>query len=69
MYGSADARARRVRGKRPDVNRLEFLISLGDDPLTGLQIKLDRQHHDLDEKPSCLCNTLESQTIYSFERR
>ena len=53
----------------PDVNRLEFLISLGDDPLTGLQIKLDHQHHDLDEKPSCLCNTLESQTIYSFERR
>ncbi|WP_019508128.1 bifunctional 3,4-dihydroxy-2-butanone-4-phosphate synthase/GTP cyclohydrolase II [Pleurocapsa sp. PCC 7319] len=51
-----------------DLNRLEFLIASGDDPMTGLQIKLDRQNHDLNEIHNILCNTLESQTIYSFLR-
>ena len=51
-----------------DVNSLEFLIASGDDPMTGLQIKLDRENYHLDIKPSSLCNRLESQTIYSFTK-
>ena len=50
------------------VDRLEFLIAPGEDPMSGLQIKLDRQSHSLATKPSSLCNALESQTIYSFSR-
>jgi 3,4-dihydroxy 2-butanone 4-phosphate synthase/GTP cyclohydrolase II len=50
------------------VDRLEFLIAPGEDPMSGLQIKLDRQSHSLKTKPSSLCNALESQTIYSFSR-
>jgi 3,4-dihydroxy 2-butanone 4-phosphate synthase/GTP cyclohydrolase II len=51
-----------------DVNRLEFLVAPGDDPMTGLQIKLDRQYYGLEDKPSLLCNALESQIIYSFTK-
>lgn len=50
-----------------DVKSLEFLIAPGDDPMTGLQIKLDRQNYSIDKKqPSELFDNLESQTIYSF---
>ncbi len=49
-----------------DVNLLEFLIASGDDPMTGLQIKLNRQNHALSDKISDLCDTFASQTIYSF---
>ncbi|NJK56959.1 MAG: bifunctional 3,4-dihydroxy-2-butanone-4-phosphate synthase RibB/GTP cyclohydrolase II RibA [Pleurocapsa sp. SU_5_0] len=49
-----------------DVSRLEFLIAPGDDPMSSLQNKLDRQHHHLTQKPSQLCKTIESQIIYSF---
>ena len=49
-----------------DVQQLEFLLASGDDPMTGLQIKLDRASYSLEQKPSSLCNNLESQTIYSF---
>ncbi|MDJ0567463.1 MAG: bifunctional 3,4-dihydroxy-2-butanone-4-phosphate synthase/GTP cyclohydrolase II [Pleurocapsa sp. MO_192.B19] len=52
-----------------DVNLLEFLLASGDDPMTGLQIKLARQNHQLNEKPSLLCNSLASQIIYSFSRK
>ncbi|MGK7872706.1 MAG: bifunctional 3,4-dihydroxy-2-butanone-4-phosphate synthase/GTP cyclohydrolase II [Xenococcaceae cyanobacterium] len=48
------------------IKRLEFLISSGDDPMTGLQVKLDRQTFPLSQKPSELCGKLEMQTIYSF---
>ena len=48
----------------PDTCRLEFLIAPGNDPMHSLQIKLDLQ--SLSEKPSTLCNTMESQMIYSF---
>jgi 3,4-dihydroxy 2-butanone 4-phosphate synthase / GTP cyclohydrolase II len=51
-----------------DVSRLEFLVAPGDDPMTGLQITLDRQNYSLDQKPSLLCNALESQIIYSFTK-
>ncbi|WP_348539903.1 MULTISPECIES: bifunctional 3,4-dihydroxy-2-butanone-4-phosphate synthase/GTP cyclohydrolase II [Spirulina sp. CCY15215] len=48
------------------IERLEFLISTGDDPMTGLQVNLSRQSHILSQKPSSLCADLERQTIYSF---
>lgn len=48
------------------VKHLEFLIATGDDPMTGLQVQLDRQSHPLSLKPSSVCDTLTSQTIYSF---
>ena len=47
---------------------LEFLISSGDDPMMGLQVKLDRQTFPITQKPSELCSQLETQTIYSFHR-
>lgn len=48
------------------VQRLEFLIATGEDPMLGLQVKLDRECHSLQQKPSELCGYLQSQTIYSF---
>lgn len=52
----------------PGVERLEFLIASGDDPMSSLQIKLDRRTHNLTEKPSSLYNAIESQIIYSFQK-
>jgi 3,4-dihydroxy 2-butanone 4-phosphate synthase / GTP cyclohydrolase II len=48
------------------VKHLEFLIATGDDPMMGLQVQLDRRSYSLSIKPSTLCGSLESQTIYSF---
>jgi 3,4-dihydroxy 2-butanone 4-phosphate synthase/GTP cyclohydrolase II len=50
------------------VDRLEFLISCGEDPMTGLQIKLDRKNDRLNLSPSTICHSLETQTIYSLSR-
>ncbi len=50
------------------VQRLEFLIATGEDPMLGLQVKLDRECHPMTQKPSQLCGNLQSQTIYSFQR-
>ncbi|MDK3155513.1 bifunctional 3,4-dihydroxy-2-butanone-4-phosphate synthase/GTP cyclohydrolase II [Kamptonema cortianum] len=52
----------------PQVQRLEFLVSSGLDPLTGLQVQLDRQTFPLSQQPSSIVGTLETQTIYSFNR-
>ncbi len=52
----------------PQIKRLEFLISPGDDPMMGLQVKLDRQTFPLTQKPSTLSKQLETQSIYSFTR-
>lgn len=49
-----------------EVQCLEFLIAPGDDPMTGLQVKLDRLTFPLSKKPAELCGNWESQTIYSF---
>jgi 3,4-dihydroxy 2-butanone 4-phosphate synthase / GTP cyclohydrolase II len=49
-----------------EVKSLEFLLASGEDPMTGLQIKLNRQSYPIQQKPSELCGSLESQTIYSF---
>ncbi|MBE9045348.1 bifunctional 3,4-dihydroxy-2-butanone-4-phosphate synthase RibB/GTP cyclohydrolase II RibA [Pleurocapsales cyanobacterium LEGE 10410] len=51
-----------------DLDRLEFLIAPGDDPMNSLQIKLDRQNYSFAQKPSSLCDALEGQVIYSFSR-
>ncbi len=52
----------------PQVGRLEFLLSSGVDPLTALQVQLDRQSFPLRGRPSSVCNGLTTQKIYSFER-
>jgi 3,4-dihydroxy 2-butanone 4-phosphate synthase / GTP cyclohydrolase II len=52
--------------KLPEIEKLEFLVSPGTDPLSNLQIQLDRQNHHMDEQPSSLSSQLETQRIYSF---
>jgi len=49
------------------IARLEFLIAKRDDPMQGLQVKLDREHYSLKQKPSTLWGGLKSQVIYTFE--
>ncbi|ACK67407.1 3,4-dihydroxy-2-butanone 4-phosphate synthase [Rippkaea orientalis PCC 8801] len=51
----------------PNIKRLEFLISSGDDPLLGLQVQLDRHTFSLKDQPSEYLRELEMQTIYSFQ--
>lgn len=54
------------------VQQLEFLISPGGDPMTTLQVQLDRQIFPLDRatanllKPSSVCDRLETQRVYVF---
>jgi 3,4-dihydroxy 2-butanone 4-phosphate synthase / GTP cyclohydrolase II len=55
------------------VAQLEFLVSPGGDPLTNLQVQLDRQIFRLDSqpdsvKPSEVCTHLETQRIYVFSK-
>lgn len=50
----------------PHLRQLEFIVSSGSDPLTGLQVQLDRQTFSLSQKPSTVCQSLQTQTIYSF---
>ncbi|XGV89376.1 MAG: bifunctional 3,4-dihydroxy-2-butanone-4-phosphate synthase/GTP cyclohydrolase II [Limnothrix sp. BL-A-16] len=52
------------------VQRLEFLVSEGGDPMAGLQVKLDRLTYKLSSghRPSTICQDVESQQIYSFLR-
>jgi 3,4-dihydroxy 2-butanone 4-phosphate synthase/GTP cyclohydrolase II len=52
----------------PQMGRLEFLVSPGIDPLTSLQVQLDRQTFPLTQRPSSVCDNLTTQKIYSFER-
>lgn len=52
----------------PQMGRLEFLVSPGSDPLTSLQVQLDRQTFPLTQRPSSICDNLTTQKIYSFER-
>lgn len=48
------------------IQQLEFLVSPGVDPLTSLQVQLDRQNIPKDRLPSAVCNHLETQKIYCF---
>jgi 3,4-dihydroxy 2-butanone 4-phosphate synthase/GTP cyclohydrolase II len=50
----------------PYLDRLEFLVSPGSDPLTGLQVQLDRQTFPRSQRPSAICDRLQTQQIYSF---
>jgi 3,4-dihydroxy 2-butanone 4-phosphate synthase / GTP cyclohydrolase II len=50
----------------PNINRLEFLVANGQDPLTGLQMQLDRQTYPKTQLPSSLSSQLKLQSIYSF---
>lgn len=52
----------------PYVQKLEFLISAGSDPLSNLQVQLDRQVFSADVVPSSLSDRLETQQIYSFSK-
>jgi 3,4-dihydroxy 2-butanone 4-phosphate synthase/GTP cyclohydrolase II len=52
----------------PHLQRLEFLVSSGADPLIGLQVQLDRQQLTFDQRPSLICHDLRPQMIYSFQR-
>ncbi len=50
----------------PQIHQLEFLVSPGADPMSNLQVQLDRQTLSADTLPSSVCNHLETQKIYSF---
>lgn len=57
----------------PTVQQLEFLVSPGGDPMTNLQVQLDRQIFRLERgdgadsvRPSEVCDGLETQRIYVF---
>jgi len=51
----------------PALAQLDFLVSSGTDPFTGLQVQLKRQTLPWSQPPSTLCDRLETQTIYSFQ--
>jgi 3,4-dihydroxy 2-butanone 4-phosphate synthase/GTP cyclohydrolase II len=53
-------------GSWKQIKRLEFLVSTGYDPLTGLQVQIDRETFPVTKLPSSICNNLKTQTIYSF---
>ncbi len=50
----------------PYVQKMEFLISNGSDPLSNLQVQLDRQTLSNGVLPSSLKDNLQTQHIYSF---
>ncbi|NEQ86372.1 MAG: bifunctional 3,4-dihydroxy-2-butanone-4-phosphate synthase RibB/GTP cyclohydrolase II RibA [Moorea sp. SIO2I5] len=52
----------------PEIRCLEFIVSSGNDPLTSLQILLDREKFPLTKRPSLVCENLTTQKIYSFDR-
>lgn len=53
----------------PYIQKLEFLISPGVDPLSNLQVQLDRQTFPTGTLPSSICcDQLQTQKIYSFTR-
>lgn len=53
----------------PELKRLEFLVSPGDDPMTGLQVQLNRETFPLSQPPSSVCDHLQTQLIYSFSKQ
>ncbi|MEH1887337.1 MULTISPECIES: bifunctional 3,4-dihydroxy-2-butanone-4-phosphate synthase/GTP cyclohydrolase II [unclassified Nostoc] len=52
----------------PYIQKLEFLISSGCDPLSNLQVQLDRQTFPDGTLPSSISDRLEKQQIYSFSK-
>ncbi len=52
----------------PYIQKLEFLVSPGTDPLSHLQAQCDRQSFPANQLPSSICDHLETQQIYSFAK-
>ncbi|MEH1839257.1 MAG: bifunctional 3,4-dihydroxy-2-butanone-4-phosphate synthase/GTP cyclohydrolase II [Nostoc sp.] len=52
----------------PYIQKLEFLVSSGSDPLSNLQVQLDRQIFSDGTLPSSISDRLETQQIYSFSK-
>lgn len=53
----------------PYIEKLEFLVSPGVDPLSNLQVQLDREVFDAGTAPSSVCHEhLQTQKIYSFAK-
>ncbi|MBW4602592.1 MAG: bifunctional 3,4-dihydroxy-2-butanone-4-phosphate synthase RibB/GTP cyclohydrolase II RibA [Calothrix sp. FI2-JRJ7] len=53
----------------PYIEKLEFLVSPGVDPLSNLQVQLDREVFDVGKAPSSVCHEhLQTQKIYSFTK-
>ncbi|MEH1891270.1 MAG: bifunctional 3,4-dihydroxy-2-butanone-4-phosphate synthase/GTP cyclohydrolase II [Nostoc sp.] len=52
----------------PYIQKLEFLISSGCDPLSNLQVQLDRETFPDGTLPSSISDRLETQQIYSFSK-
>ncbi|MEH1998427.1 bifunctional 3,4-dihydroxy-2-butanone-4-phosphate synthase/GTP cyclohydrolase II [Nostoc sp.] len=52
----------------PYIQKLEFLISSGCDPLSNLQVQLDRHTFPDGTLPSSISDRLEKQQIYSFTK-
>ncbi len=50
----------------PHLQKLQFIISSGVDPLTNLQVQLHREQFPLTQLPYSICQQLQPQTIYSF---
>ncbi|MTJ12520.1 bifunctional 3,4-dihydroxy-2-butanone-4-phosphate synthase RibB/GTP cyclohydrolase II RibA [Anabaena sp. UHCC 0187] len=50
----------------PYIQKMEFLIATGNDPLSNLQVQLDRQIFSDGVLPSSLQDNLQTQQIYSF---
>lgn len=50
----------------PNLGHLELLISNGSDPLTGLQVRLERVNSDRAALPKILTGELQTQKIYKF---
>ncbi len=52
----------------PYIQKIEFLISSGCDPLSNLQVQLDRQTFSDGTLPSSISDRLKTQQIYSFSK-
>ncbi len=52
----------------PYIQKMEFLIATGSDPLNNLQVQLDRQTFAHGVLPSFLKDHLQTQQIYSFSK-
>ncbi|WP_231516713.1 bifunctional 3,4-dihydroxy-2-butanone-4-phosphate synthase/GTP cyclohydrolase II [Planktothrix paucivesiculata] len=50
----------------PHLQKLQFIVSSGVDPLTNLQVQLHREQFPLTQLPSSICQQLQPQTIYIF---
>lgn len=65
-YGQAIAQILDRLATWAQIEQLEFLLAAGVDPLTNLQVQLDRQSFSLSQRPSTLSDRWETQQIYSF---